>query len=249
MLHFLERESCEEIIHQYHRPYLASLGPVDGPLHGIATCRDFLAQILPWTPEARNQVLRCFERRGQLRTIFPDFPVWKFVLVRDALEGGLPHTVHDLIILPRQVVFMSSLENVLLHEKVHTVQKRRPHVFDRIYREWGWTEIDVQELPPLVLERHRMNPDTQRWWGMVRDTLTYVPLALLPSEARSLRQVSYVFSVFSAKTFVGFLPVMKCPWFVQEYGADMACNHPDEICAVLFTQLMLGTSDDASSSF
>ena len=99
---------------------------------------------------------------------------WRVALLRDergAVEGGMPHTVHDLIVLPRARVSRSSrseLASLLVHEATHVYQRmRRAQAHEVLRRDFGLVRL-VRSSGEGRIDRAivRANPDTDdRDWA------------------------------------------------------------------------------------
>lgn len=98
---------------------------------------------------------------------------WRFIKVADNIEGGLPHTRENYIILSQgsvewllgmkaneaeaKAVFVAS--NILVHELVHVHQRRRPKRYAALYRKWGFVKADHIQATDWMRSHQLMNPD------------------------------------------------------------------------------------------
>jgi len=99
---------------------------------------------------------------------------WKFLKVDDNIEGGLPHTRGEYIVLsrtvasqmvqlgqqysPRDAVIIGA--GILLHEHIHVLQRSNPNLFDSLYKNvWGLVHVDAFERTGWLLQHHLANPD------------------------------------------------------------------------------------------
>ena len=97
---------------------------------------------------------------------------WCFIKVNATIEGGLPHTRGDCIVLADSVVQSiaqahaktqfdkpSGIWDLLLHEQTHVVQRRNPALFAALYTKvYGFRQVEV--VPPeWLLVRRVVNPD------------------------------------------------------------------------------------------
>ena len=117
---------------------------------------------------------------------------WSFIKVGDRIEGGLPHTRGDSIVLADAVlVAMTSAHsrhafdqpsgfwNLLLHEQTHVLQRHHPALFAELYAaSFGFRQVQIPSLPEWVARSRVVNPDapdvdwafsidagqTQRWY-------------------------------------------------------------------------------------
>jgi hypothetical protein len=98
---------------------------------------------------------------------------WKFAKVSASIEGGLPHTRSDAIVLSAPFLqtlvapfrngdrkgLGSFLHYLLVHEQTHVLQRAEPALFDQLAtRVFGFQQIEAP-TDPWLLERRVTNPD------------------------------------------------------------------------------------------
>ena len=85
---------------------------------------------------------------------------WKFTLF-NGLENNFPHTHHDIIFIPVELINSKQNNRItLVHEKVHVFQKQSPEIFDDLYENyWHFKKISGEFLTKLPFDI-RSNPDT-----------------------------------------------------------------------------------------
>jgi hypothetical protein len=104
---------------------------------------------------------------------------WSFIKVAATLEGGMPHTRGDSIVLPDALLTQlmrahahgafdrpSSLWNLLVHEQTHVLERRHPAPFTALYtRVFGFRHVVLPPAPAWLLVRNVANPDgpVQDW--------------------------------------------------------------------------------------
>ncbi len=100
---------------------------------------------------------------------------WCFIKVKATIEGGLPHTRGDCIVLAEQVLrsiadahaksrfdHPSGVWGLLLHEQTHVLQRRHPDLFVPLYTDvYGFRQVEVAP-PEWLLIRRVVNPDAPR---------------------------------------------------------------------------------------
>lgn len=100
---------------------------------------------------------------------------WCFIKVNATIEGGLPHTRGDCIVLSEQVLRSianahakahfdqpSGVWGLLLHEQTHVLQRRHPDMFVPLYTDvYGFRQVEVTP-PEWLLLRRVVNPDAPR---------------------------------------------------------------------------------------
>lgn len=145
--------------------------------------RRYQAGVLAFTNE-EQQTLRWY--LGKLHPVmsehYPKFAAlpWRFIKLSPRLEGGLPHTRGDQIVLSPPVLgLMQSLHvnapervalarfgNLLLHEQMHVMQRLNPELFIPLYTQVWRFERGKVTLPDAVEQRTVVNPDgVDLGWG------------------------------------------------------------------------------------
>ncbi len=87
--------------------------------------------------------------------------IWKIGLVKDTqYEEGYPHTRHDVIIIPIDLLNNKyQLVNTLIHEKIHVYQKTYPDDIEEYLKENGFTKYKLRS----EFNNTRSNPDMDQW--------------------------------------------------------------------------------------
>ena len=215
---YLDHAAACAWVRRHHTGYLRRVArcPHNRKHRTFADAPSFCAHLLDWAPEERRELskkLRALVAAcWSWRALLVRGPAWTFILANDDLEGGMPHTIHTAIVLPRWLVRTLLFETsdpaakrtayeTVLHERIHVMQKADPTVFRRLYAAWGWKPVaqgglvdralDTLERRPDRPTRH--NPDTPQRWGTVRvaadgTATTWVPYVQLgPGGMRDAR--------------------------------------------------------------
>ena len=95
---------------------------------------------------------------------FNDIP-WKIVKFH-GIENNYPHTHGDIIFLPTDF-FQSDIDidNTLIHEKIHVLQRLFPQKFKKLYNQWGFNQQEKQNYHYLT----RSNPDDNNTYWLWKD--------------------------------------------------------------------------------
>jgi hypothetical protein len=123
---------------------------------------------------------------------------WSFIKIGATIEGGLPHTRGDCIVLSDAIVariarlrakgpITSPLGpwSLLIHEQTHVLQRRHPELFEPLYtRDLGFRRVVLAPVPQWLLERNVVNPDAPdaNWVFQVGDAAArrwVLPVVLL----------------------------------------------------------------------
>jgi len=88
---------------------------------------------------------------------------WKFGLIKNKdYENGLPHTIKDIIILPRYVMDHfnnNELTRLLIHEKVHVYQRMFPNDIKEYLKSNNFTIYKKKDINDNI----RANPDLDQY--------------------------------------------------------------------------------------
>lgn len=105
---------------------------------------------------------------------------WKFALICNEYEEGLPHTREDIIFLSRSNIIGND-ENIistLIHEKVHIYQRYHPHIMKKVMERMGYTKSKsnlkyvLKRSNPDITDIIYVNPHTGREMVFVYRTAT-----------------------------------------------------------------------------
>jgi len=100
---------------------------------------------------------------------------WCFIKVQGFIEGGLPHTRGDCVVLADTVLRSiaaahakkrfdqpSGVWDLLLHEQTHILQRRHPELFAPLYTDvFGFRRVELT-APDWLIVRRVVNPDAPR---------------------------------------------------------------------------------------
>lgn len=207
-----------------------------------------------------------------------DYPLvawtpWSFLKVADNIEGGLPHTRGRHVVLAQGLVSELTAARqttagaeagavlqgiVLVHEKVHVVQRAHPGLFDNLYTEvWGFRRATVIDECPWLVEHQIVNPDaTDCGWvfPLTREKgVDYIcprvllarteGIPLMPADFREVAiAVEPVDAGFRVRVGTGGRPLVKDARQVREYcdrfPPSTSIYHPAEAAADAFTRIV-----------
>lgn len=124
----------------------------------------------------------CMDHPSTILAALPSLP-WRFAVLRDDVEGGMPHTHGRVICLPAR--FFNEQDDraclrTLIHEKVHVCQRARPDLSEAAVEEDGYVRVCRRsELSPAIQTQLRSNPDLDPWVYQSREA---APTVFLLSE-------------------------------------------------------------------
>jgi hypothetical protein len=175
--------------------------------------RRYQDSVRDFTDEEKAAVSKAVARMHP--ALAAEYPVmaalpWKFVKATGDIEGGLPHTRNDFIVLPERTVrdavhwatndkmpdmqFAFRTGSLLVHEQVHVFQRLNPGWFDSLYTDvWGFRKASSIQGCAWLDERQLVNPDATEcpWVLPVRnadgsETILW-PLVMLDSDGETPR--------------------------------------------------------------
>ena len=188
---------------------------------------------------------------GVFKVVFENM---KFIKVRDNIEGSMPHTREDCIVFPQKWIdtFLKDSNRIqfyklLAHEQIHVLQREHSDKFKSLYEDY-WNLIQIPELPKLLKNINRTNPDAlpNNLWIFPSKNGYYLPLCIYNKSNNSLRDTSNVYFSCEKKDgkfiFLNLVEEIKEPKLLNEnkdftdfFGHESSNNyHPNEISASLF---------------
>ena len=213
------------IVNDARDPYFDHLQPIEmaaktgAPVTGtlkaqrLETRKRYQAAVRPFRPEEQEAIRAYVEALEPLLRDYPRFArqPWRFVKVADHIEGGLPHTRDNFIVLSesvskglfdlrRQQTPEAALMRggmLLLHEQVHVLQRLEPGRFDNLYTQTlGYRRSGNIPLPKDLATNQLLNPDGlsccwlfPRGQGMIWPLLVFAErdgLRKMPGDFRKL---------------------------------------------------------------
>jgi hypothetical protein len=164
------------------------------------------------------------------RRTLPDGAILE--VVNDSCKEGLPHTTSGTTIRMTHAVANSPrYDTILVHERVHLDQKRRPTFWrDLVHRIWSY-EVLVDPpagLPSEWIDRRRPNPDTdQAPWALWRGRYLFFAAY---NEDRRLKTASVHIWDLEARRLVPIPPEWQ-KQFSIDGQAPHQYEHPYELAA------------------
>lgn len=237
-------------------------------------CRKRYAAAVGEFTDAEQQALTWFIEQldPAMRRNYPRFAntPWSFLKVDSRIEGGLPHTRgHSIVFAPEVVAdfvqvhqsrpglrFVMQLQELLLHEQMHVVQRVHPRVWEKMYREvWGFEHVESIEEGAWLTRQHLANPDgvDTRWIFPVdaKKTQWIMPIVVFREAAGVLRMPNdFVMlgvrvtragkgwkAVVDAKGKPDARDLLEIPEYTQAFGGSQNIYHPHEAGADLFARI------------
>ena len=212
--------------------------------------------------------------RGALAAVRTSAPLysrtpWSFIKVEGRIEGGLPHTRGDSIVLADAFLASMSrrygadwasapadLRALLIHEQTHILQRRHPELFVPLYTDaFGFRRVNVR-MPPWLLELAVTNPDgpavdwafpigagSARRWLLPEIVLTRADRPRMPDDFATVA-VEIHEQPGGAWSLPGSAKELSPLSVSQDYQRAFPDHsedfHPNEISAGMLSALLLG---------
>ena len=141
-----------------------------------AAAQDFTAEEKAALQDATDHLQPVLEIQAPLYARTP----WSFIKVTPNVEGGMPHTRGDSIVLSDPVLASivraraggpfekpSPLWALLIHEQTHVIQRRHPALFAPLYTSvLGFQQVNLPSPPQWISEASITDPDAPvREWA------------------------------------------------------------------------------------
>lgn len=162
---------------------------------------------------------------------FNDIP-WKIVKF-EGVENNYPHTHGDIIFLPKYFFENGvNIDNTLIHEKIHVLQRHFPWKFNKLYSLWGFNPQEKQDYHYLT----RSNPDDNNTYWLWKDNSDLV--AYYKENPYNISDVKYKI-VKNNRIFD------KNPEYTNFFKLDNNHYHVNELSAELLSQLVMGQTNNS----
>ena len=196
---------------------------------------------------------------------------WSFIKVSAKIEGGLPHTRGDHIVLSDGVLtnivqwrsrnptaVPLGLANLLAHEQTHILQRHHAELFAALYESYGFRHVLLQSTPPWLLERNIVNPDAPdtdwvfpvgagaaRHWILPDLVLKNLDHPRMPDDfdvvALDAEEHAGAWSLVDRSMPAAFQELDGLPDYTRAFPTGDELFHPNEISAGLLATILSGS--------
>lgn len=194
-----------------------------------------------------------------LKKISPDyfnkyFRNWKFIKVSNLIEGELPHTINDCIVLPQ--LFISQMNNyikekdkfhlikytgsTLLHEYIHIIQKQNPKIFNILYTNyWNMVYFKKDFAMQYIGKYQRLNPDglDTNWVFKIKNDEYLLPYVMLKSN--KLENIDRYGLLIKNNKVIKNEKLLKFTEYTNFFCNITNNYHPNELSASLISEYLL----------
>lgn len=271
------------IVNDARDPYFSRLYPLDmaaktgAPLTGsidaqrAETRRRYQQAVRPFRREEQEAIRAYIEALQPLLRDYPRFArqPWRFVKVADHIEGALPHTRDDVIVLSEEVgkslfdmrqrlepeTALLRAGMLLVHEQLHVLQRLDPRRFERLHTETFGFRRATLTVPDELVTIQPANPDGMSCcWLYPRATGGYWLPYLTFAERAGIRRMPEDFRMLAVQVAlvgkgyrvvrdrdgrVAAVDLASVREYVEAFPLTTNYFHPNEIGADVFSQLVL----------
>ena len=271
------------IVNDARDPYFGKLYPLDmaaktgAPLTGTIeeqraeTRRRYQQAVRPFRREEQEAIRAYIDALQPLLRGYPRFArqPWRFVKVADHIEGGLPHTRDDVIVLsegvgkglfdmrqrlePETALLRAGM--LLVHEQLHVLQRLEPRRFERLHTETFGFRRAALAVPEELASIQPANPDGMSCcWLYPRAAGGYWLPYLSFAERNGIRRMPEDFRMLAVQVAadgngyrvvrnrdgrVASMELASVREYVEAFPLTTSYFHPNEIGADVFSQLVL----------
>jgi hypothetical protein len=185
-LTFLAASQAAKQMQSIARQYIALMNQPNLAARGVQTQQELLVKYATAfqdiTPTEQKRITEfILELLSKVQYKYPAYyrylvkwiPRISLVKAQASLEGGMPHTLGNLVIMDSDW-FSNPRGTTFLHEITHVHQRNVPFEFEDLYTQWGYHATPMNQVRGMegVLQLNRNNPD-----GMSPDWLWQEPSA------------------------------------------------------------------------
>ena len=231
---------------------------------GISSCiQKYCSNFQQFTTTQKSHIYSLLMRIiPKLKAIYPkfDYDNWHIIQSNSQIEGNMPFTISKYIIIPETYINKSMelesnksiessikyLGDILIHEKMHIVQRQNQQLFNKFYQQsWNFSYLSNINIPDNIESKIRSNPDGLdiNWiYTNPKNKKKYLPLSLLNS-SEDLSSVDIVhYPIFKSNNQYYLKNSLKQNRDYENFFCNLSfAYHPNEISAYLFSEIMLAS--------
>jgi len=200
--------------------------------------------------------------------VFTNQP-WNLIKSENWLCGGSAYTRGEYIILSQRYLdkyindwgpsiakddlnkLVIGLGGLLVHEKIHSIQRNHPEIFEVLYcSEWGFKKVDVVSKSEVRLNQ-LTNPDAPKseWAFLFEDNFYWIKTVINPKVEQPTMGKDFMEIAFcieqnydkwnikqdSLGRLIKF-DLRNFESYIKSYPVERGLDHPNEISAYMFSQ-------------
>lgn len=267
---FYDKGKACYLILKNHKEYFLKMefkesklrGCIDSPSQYkniLKKCNKYYCQnILSFTGKDRRNLLICLNIILNIYDKY--FPrllslPWNIIKVSSKIEGGMPHTIKNCIVLPEnfldylndviennnQKILIDNICSTLIHEQMHVFQKIDYSIFKELYQKYWNFDLCKVKLKKKYMENQRINPDGYDDWCYNQGNKSIYPFVYLKENYKYLNDVDTAAFIMKNNK-IDYQKIYKLHEFTDynQFFCNVSQNyHPNEISAILLSDLII----------
>lgn len=233
--------------------YFNNFNELNYRVRGITKKEDYQEEIKDLTETEKASTLKLFDHILE-EIKLKEIKGIQFAKFTHKLEGNMPHTHQNIIMLPEYMynyISTNSTQNsfnkhggTIIHELCHVLQRYYSKQFDDLYSRWNFRRYDISKLDGEIISRIRVNPDGLDNNWIWRYEYNFLLLAMYRNNAKFLNDVSYNYFVIDNDKIVKSGDILNEKRFNRFFRIDNNIYHPNEISAEYFSMYFMGKHID-----
>ena len=240
--------------------YLSKLSKIDLQVRGIENKENIYEKYLNSIRHTNNtQTVQLKELFNDIDDAITDYkhildiPFTIYIINKYEI---FPHTHFNNIFLPHTIKLTDYIKPMLLHEKIHIVQRIHKNLFYDLYiNYWNFKKIKINNLD-IVESKSRINPDgVDNNWVFSYNKTNILLLALYNETPSDISDVT-LYGINVNKENEIIVPIEKqmlekIPEFINFFGMDSFGNnyHPNELSAEMLTNVLLNKTHSTNEGY
>jgi len=173
---------------------------------------------------------------------------WKILISKNNLEGAMPFTIDNYVILPDKLINSVSIVT-LLHEKIHILQRNNQNEFNKLYKQlypFLYLMKDHNIIPNELDKINMTNPDSNNtYWIYYIHNRLWLPLLVFDKNSNSFKEHAYPI-IFNKKIIIDIYNPTNLKKLIPYMDNRISLYHPNEIfaCSVSFDIIEKRPIDD-----
>jgi hypothetical protein len=269
-INFLKKKNACDIFKNFHNEYFSKMSFKESKIRGCIKKEDELSSnvqkckihycenIQNFTELEEKQLFyviniinKLYKKKFNKLLTLP----WNLIKVTNNIEGGMPHTITNNIVLPQRFLnylntfiknnqiynIINTICLTLIHEQFHVFQKMYPNVFKELYiNYWNFTPCKIN-LNKKYIDNQRINPDGYDDWCFKYPNYMIYPFVELkkkPDHLDSIEKIAFKFK----NNKIDYNNIKKLSHYTEydTFFCNISQNyHPHEISAVLLSQYII----------
>jgi len=158
---------------------------------------------------------------------------WKILISKNNLEGGMPFTIDNYVIIPDKLINSISI-NTLLHEKIHILQRNYQDKFNKFYKQiypFLYMMKDNRIIPNELDKINMTNPDSNNtYWIYYIYNKLWLPLLIYDKKYNTFKELAYPI-IFNKKIMIDIYNPTELNKLLPNIDNRFSLYHPNEIFA------------------